>query len=43
MPLRNLKVSEDAYKNLGVSRVITATANMMGALFQGSGVEQQKA
>ncbi len=37
------KTGEDAYKNLGVSQSeYLATANKMGALFQGSGVEQQK-
>jgi len=37
------KMGEDAYKNLGVSQSdYLATANKMGALFQGSGVEQQK-
>ena len=37
------KIGEDAYKNLGVSQSdYLATANKMGALFQGSGVEQQK-
>lgn len=34
---------EDAYKNLGASQSdYLATANKMGALFQGSGIEQQK-
>lgn len=37
------KTGENAYKNLGVSQSeYLATANKMGALFQGSGVEQQK-
>ena len=37
------KTGEEAYKNLGVSQSdYLATANKMGALFQGSGVEQQK-
>jgi hypothetical protein len=37
------KRGEDAYKNLGVSQSdYLATANKMGALFQGSGIEQQK-
>jgi len=37
------KSGEDAYKNLGVSQSdYLATANKMGALFQGSGLEQQK-
>lgn len=37
------KTGEDAYKNLGVSQSdYLATANKMGALFQGSGLEQQK-
>lgn len=37
------KTGEDAYRNLGVSQSqYLATANKMGALFQGSGVEQQK-
>jgi len=37
------KSGEDAYKNLGVSQSeYHATANKMGALFQGSGIEQQK-
>jgi chromosome segregation ATPase len=37
------KIGEDAYKNMGVSQSqYLATANKMGALFQGSGVEQQK-
>ena len=37
------KAGEEAYKNLGVSQSeYLATANKMGALFQGSGVEQQK-
>jgi len=37
------KIGEEAYKNLGVSQSdYLATANKMGALFQGSGVEQQK-
>jgi len=36
------KTGEEAYKNLGVSQSdYLATANKMGALFQGSGVEQQ--
>lgn len=37
------KIGEQAYKNLGVSQSdYLATANKMGALFQGSGIEQQK-
>lgn len=37
------KSGEDAYKNLGVSQSdYLATANKMGALFQGSGLTQQK-
>jgi len=37
------RAGEEAYKNLGVSQSeYLATANKMGALFQGSGVEQQK-
>ncbi len=37
------KTGEDAYKNLGLSQSdYLATANKMGALFQGSGIEQQK-
>ena len=37
------RTGEEAYKNLGVSQSqYLATANKMGALFQGSGVEQQK-
>ena len=37
------KSGEEAYKNLGVSQSdYLATANKMGALFQGSGIEQQK-
>lgn len=37
------KTGEDAYKNLGTSQSdYLATANKMGALFQGSGIEQQK-
>jgi hypothetical protein len=37
------KTGEEAYKNLGVSQSdYLATANKMGALFQGSGIEQQK-
>lgn len=37
------KAGEEAYKNLGVSQSeYLATANKMGALFQGSGIEQQK-
>ena len=36
------KIGEDAYKNLGVSQSsYLATANKMGALFQGSGITQQ--
>lgn len=36
------KTGEEAYKNLGVSQSeYLATANKMGALFQGSGIEQQ--
>ncbi len=38
------KIGEDAYKNLGVSQSqYLQTANKMGALFQGSGLEQEKA
>ena len=37
------KTGEEAYKNLGVSQSeYLATANKMGALFQGSGIQQQK-
>ena len=37
------KTGEKAYKNLGVSQSqYLATANKMGALFQGSGIEQKK-
>ena len=37
------KSGEEAYKNLGVSQSqYLATANKMGALFQGSGISQQK-
>lgn len=37
------KTGEEAYKNMGVSQSqYLATANKMGALFQGSGLEQQK-
>ena len=37
------KTGEEAYKNMGVSQSqYLATANKMGALFQGSGIEQQK-
>ena len=37
------KTGEDAYKALGVSQSeYLATANKMGALFQGSGIDQQK-
>lgn len=37
------KTGEEAYKNLGVSQSeYLATANKMGALFQGSGIAQQK-
>ena len=37
------KTGEDAYRNLGVSQSeYLATANKMGALFQGVGVEQEK-
>ena len=37
------RTGENAYKNLGVSQSdYLATANKMGALFQGSGIEQQK-
>lgn len=37
------KAGEDAYKNLGVSQSeYLATANKMGALFQGTGLEQQR-
>ena len=36
-------IGEEAYKNLGISQSdYLATANKMGALFQGSGIEQQK-
>ena len=38
------KTGEEAYKNLGISQSeYLATANKMGALFQGSGVEQVRA
>lgn len=37
------KIGEDAYKNMGTSQSqYLATANKMGALFQGSGITQQK-
>jgi hypothetical protein len=37
------KTGEEAYKNLGTSQSdYLATANKMGALFQGSGIEQRK-
>jgi phage-related protein len=37
------KTGEEAYRNLGVSQSeYLATANKMGALFQGSGIAQQK-
>jgi len=37
------KTGEDAYKNMGTSQSdYLATANKMGALFQGSGLDQQK-
>jgi len=37
------KAGEDAYRNLGLSQSeYLATANKMGALFQGSGLDQQK-
>lgn len=37
------KTGEEAYRNLGVSQSqYLATANKMGALFQGSGIEQQR-
>ena len=37
------KAGEEAYKNLGVSQSeYLATANKMGALFQGSGLDQRK-
>jgi len=37
------KTGEDAYKNMGASQSdYLTTANKMGALFQGSGIEQQK-
>lgn len=37
------QTGEEAYRNLGVSQSqYLATANKMGALFQGSGIEQQK-
>ncbi|MHB1453376.1 MAG: phage tail protein [Saccharofermentanales bacterium] len=37
------KTGEEAYKNLGLSQSdYLSTANKMGALFQGSGIEQQK-
>jgi DNA repair exonuclease SbcCD ATPase subunit len=37
------KIGEDAYKNMGVSQSqYLATANKMGALFQGSGLDVQK-
>ena len=36
-------IGEEAYKNLGLSQSeYLATANKMGALFQGSGIEQQR-
>ncbi len=36
-------ISEDAYKTMGTSQSqYLATANKMGALFQGSGIEQQR-
>ncbi|MCR8969270.1 hypothetical protein [Facklamia sp. 7083-14-GEN3] len=38
------KSAEDAYKNMGLSASnYMATANKMGSLFQGSGLEQQRA
>lgn len=38
------RTGEQAYKNMGVSQSqYLATANKMGALFQGSGIEQKKA
>ena len=38
------KLGEDAYKNLGITQSqYLATANKMGSLFQGSGIEQQRA
>ena len=38
------KLSEDAYKTMGISQSeYLATANKMGALFQGSGLDQQRA
>ncbi len=38
------KTADDAYKNMGLSASdYMATANKMGSLFQGSGVEQSKA
>ena len=37
------KTGEEAYRNLGISQSeYLATANKMGALFQGSGIEQRK-
>lgn len=37
------KIGEEAYKNMGTSQSdYLATANKMGALFQGSGIEQEK-
>ena len=37
------KIGEDAYKNLGLSQSdYLATANKMGALFQGSGIDQRE-
>ncbi len=37
------KAGEDAYKNMGTSQSeYLTTANKMGALFQGSGIEQQR-
>ena len=37
------KIGEDAYKNMGTSQSdYLSTANKMGALFQGSGIEQEK-
>ena len=37
------KIGEDAYKNMGVSQSqYLATANKMGALFQGSGIDMQR-
>ena len=38
------KIGEDAYKNMGMSQAqFLATANKMGSLFQGSGIDQKTA